>query len=290
MYLEKLQELFTCPLHSEAVGQNEHHLVGAFHDKKARGQACQTGFVAGDVVRRWSSYNGAPGAARIGIVVWPSVVSEQKSLVRVPPISVYNKGTYPFYAKTIGQSVQGSSASARGGEIFYPERVVAIDRTACTLLSAGDAHTCVAVSLPMFILSVPGTVLRAIVCLRFISENGRKAAKMSIPGRAFLRRCISSQLPVAQAVESIKHVAATMTTTTTTFVASAWVRRGESSVAPRVRGIHCMCSLIVLSVFIDDAQTFKNINVYCVAMVVLFNSLYRYASLLRSRPIRTTNS
>lgn len=54
--------------------------------------------------------------------------------------------------------------------------------------------TCVAVSLPMFILRVPGAVLRAMLCLRFISENGRKAAKMSMPGRAFRRRCKSSQL------------------------------------------------------------------------------------------------
>lgn len=61
-------------------------------------------------------------------------------------------------------------------------------------VSTKHEHTCVAVSLPMFILRVPGTVLRAMFCFRFISEKGRKAAKMIIPGRALRSRCMSSQL------------------------------------------------------------------------------------------------
>lgn len=72
------------------------------------------------------------------------------------------------------------------------------DRNANTNISCIDysqsSITCVAVSLPMFILRVPGTVLRAIFCFRLISEKGRKAAKIIIPGRALRSRCMSSQL------------------------------------------------------------------------------------------------
>lgn len=49
VYLEKLQELFTCPLHSKTVGQNEHHLARVIA-KRQRAGASMSNEVAADVV------------------------------------------------------------------------------------------------------------------------------------------------------------------------------------------------------------------------------------------------
>lgn len=85
----------------------------------------------------------------------------------------------------------------------------------------------------MFILRVPGTVLRAMLCLTFISENGRKAAKMSIPGRAFRSRCNSSQLPN-------KNDSSARFTQSRKKGREAALRVKEGGREPRIKGKGCM--------------------------------------------------
>lgn len=105
VYLEKLQELFTCPLHSETVGQNEHYLV-RFMAKRQEARDKQ--------IKR--------GCGRCLSKMKQRVYLEQEKTLNACITNLRNnKGIYPFMvdikpvAKAIDQSFQESGASARGG-------------------------------------------------------------------------------------------------------------------------------------------------------------------------------